>query len=106
VKIGITIYSNDPEVVWNAFRFANLALAMGDPVKVFLLGKGVEFESISTDKFNCAEQVKSYLEAGGKIYACGTCLNIRGMKPSGVYIVATMKELYDLVKESDKVITF
>ena len=32
--MGIVIYSNDPEVVWNAFRFGNFALKAGDEVKV------------------------------------------------------------------------
>jgi len=36
VKVRIVVYSNDPETVWNAFRFANLALARGDEVRVFV----------------------------------------------------------------------
>jgi len=46
VKIGIIIYSNDPETVWNAFRLGNYAIKEGDEVKAFLSGKGVESESI------------------------------------------------------------
>jgi len=42
MKTGIIISSNDPETVWNAFRFANLSIKKGDEVKIFLLGKGVE----------------------------------------------------------------
>jgi len=34
MKIGIVIYSNDPETVWNAFRLSNFALKEGDEVKV------------------------------------------------------------------------
>jgi hypothetical protein len=41
-RIGIVISSNDPETVWNAFRFANFSCQKGDSVSVFLLGKGVE----------------------------------------------------------------
>ena len=55
MKLGIVVYSGDSEAVWNAFRFGNFALAMGDEVKVFLLGKGVESESLDTDKFNVTE---------------------------------------------------
>ncbi len=51
MKVGIVVNSNDSETVWNAFRFGNFALAMGDEVKVFLIGKGVEVESLDTDKF-------------------------------------------------------
>jgi sulfur relay (sulfurtransferase) complex TusBCD TusD component (DsrE family) len=106
MKLGITLYANDPETVWNAFRFANLALALGDAVKVFLLGKGVELESVGTDQFKVAEQVKNYLDDGGQLFACGTCLNIRQMKPAGIYLVASLKELYEIVQESDRVISF
>lgn len=106
MKLGITVYSNDPETVWNAFRFGNFALAAGDSVRMFLLGKGVDLESIGTEKFNVAEQLKTYLETGGKLLACGTCLQIHQIKPSQKYSVATMKDLYEIVKESDKIFTF
>ncbi|MDO8339416.1 MAG: hypothetical protein Q7T16_02050 [Candidatus Burarchaeum sp.] len=41
MKIGIVIGTNEPEVVWNAFRFGNVSLKAGHEVKVFLLNKGV-----------------------------------------------------------------
>ena len=41
MTLGICIYSNDPESVWNAFRFANYSIKQfQDEVRVFLLGKG------------------------------------------------------------------
>ena len=43
MKLGMIVYSNDAEVVWNAFRLANLALTEKDEVKIFLLAKGVEY---------------------------------------------------------------
>jgi len=70
MKIGVVIYSNDPETVWNAFRFGNFALSKEDEVKVFLLGKGVESESIDTDKFKITEQIASFIHKGGIIFAC------------------------------------
>jgi len=48
MKLGVVVYSNDPESVWNAFRLGNFALHGGDEVQVFLLGKGVECESLDT----------------------------------------------------------
>jgi sulfur relay (sulfurtransferase) complex TusBCD TusD component (DsrE family) len=106
MRLGIAVYSNDPETIWNAFRFANFALAMGDAVSVFLLGKGVELESLDTDKFNVAEQVKICLDTGGKISACGVCLQTHEIKATGIYTVSSMKDLYAMVKENDKVVTF
>jgi sensor histidine kinase regulating citrate/malate metabolism len=32
------------------------------------MGKGVEYQKISTEKFNAIEQVEKLLQAGGKIY--------------------------------------
>jgi len=46
MKLGIVIYSNDPETVWNAFRLGVFSLKEKDTVKVFLLAKGVECESL------------------------------------------------------------
>ena len=106
MKIGIVIYSNDPETVWNAFRFGNFALQEKDQVKVFLLAKGVECESIDTEKFKVTEQMQSFVEKGGKILACGTCLKIRQLEGSEMCPLSTMKDLYEIVKESDKIVTF
>ncbi len=106
MKVGIVIYSNDSEAVWNAFRFGNFALAAGDEVRAFLLGKGVEFESVGTDTFKAGEQVQTFDKTGGKIFACGVCLDIHGIKPSGIYTVSSMRDLYAIVKESDRVVTF
>ncbi len=106
MKLGLIIYSNDPETVWNAFRFGNFALKEGDEVKVFLLAKGVECESLDTDKFKITKQIQSLVDRGGKIFACGTCLKIRQSKGSETCPLSTMKDLYNMVKESDKLVTF
>jgi uncharacterized protein involved in oxidation of intracellular sulfur len=106
LKIGIIVYSNDPETVWNAFRFANFALKEGDKIKVFLLGKGVECESLDTDKFKVTEQMQTLVDNGGEIFACGSCLKIRQSEGSEVCPLSTMKDMYEIVTESDKVVTF
>ena len=41
MKLGIVIYSNDTETVWNAFRLGLFSIQKSDTVKVFLLAKGV-----------------------------------------------------------------
>jgi uncharacterized protein involved in oxidation of intracellular sulfur len=75
-------------------------------VKVFLTGKGVEYQSISTEKFNTVEQAEKFLQAGGKILACGTCIKSRNQVGSEMCSVNTMKDMYDIIRESDKVVTF
>jgi len=106
MKVGIIVYSNDSEIVWNALRFANLALSVGDEVKVFLLGEGVEIESLDTDKINVTEQLQTFVNKQGKVLACGLCLEFHQVEASSLYTVATMKDLYDMVKESDKTVAF
>lgn len=106
MKTGIIVYSNDAETVWNAIRFANFSLKEGDIVKIFLLAKGVEYEKLDSEKFNIKEQAKSFLNTGGKIFACGTCLKSRESEGSEMCPISTMKDLHELVKESDKVISF
>jgi len=106
VKIGIVIYSNDPETVWNAFRFGNYALKEGETVQVFLIGKGVESESLDTGAFNITEQMRSFVEGGGAIAACETCLTIHHLGGSELCPISTLADLHAFVKENDKIITF
>lgn len=105
MKQGIVIYSNDPETVWNAFRLGVFSLKEKDKVKVFLLAKGVECESLDTDKFKVTEQMQSFVDNDGEILACGTCLKIRNSGGSEMCPLSTMNDLYQLIKESDKVIS-
>jgi uncharacterized protein involved in oxidation of intracellular sulfur len=106
MKIGIVISSNDTETVWNAFRLGVFALQKGDSVKVFLLGKGVEAEEIDTPKFKVTEQMRLLADAGGAILACGTCLKVRQSEGSELCPLSTMHDLYDLVREADRLVTF
>ncbi|MGZ8892868.1 MAG: DsrE family protein [Halobacteriota archaeon] len=106
MKLGIIIYSNDPETVWNAFRLGNYAIKEGNDVKAFLSGKGVESESIDTEAFNVTEQMRSFIDGGGAILACGTCLKIRQSEGSETCPLSTLADLYAILKESDKIVTF
>jgi len=106
MKVGVIISSNDAETSWNALRYANFALGQKDEVKVFLTGKGVEYQAISTEKFNTVEQAEKFLQGGGKILACGTCIKSRNQADSEMCPISTMKDMYEIIKESDKVITF
>ncbi len=106
MRIGVIISSNDAETSWNAFRYANFCLGQKDEVKVFLTGKGVEYQKISNEKFNTVEQAEKFLKFEGKILACGTCIKSRDQEGTEMCPVNTMKDMYEIVKESDKVVTF
>jgi sulfur relay (sulfurtransferase) complex TusBCD TusD component (DsrE family) len=104
--IGIVIYSNDPETVWNAFRLANYALDQQDKVAVFLLGKGVEAEQLKSDLFDIKDQMVQFTTNGGQIMSCGTCLDLRNQQESALCPISSMSDLYDLIKQSKKTLTF
>ena len=105
MKIGIIISNTDPELVWNALRFANTAILGGHQVKIFLLGAGVEIEGIRSEKFNVQEQLEKFNELSDTMLACGTCIKSRQMQ-FDVCAISTMKDMLKIVEESDKVLTF
>ena len=106
MRLGIVIYSTDAETVWNAFRLGVFSLKNGDSVRVFLLAKGVECESLDTGNLKVTGQMEEYVDAGGVILACGNCLKIRHSKGSELCPVSTLKDLYEIIRDSDKVISF
>jgi uncharacterized protein involved in oxidation of intracellular sulfur len=106
MKVGIIITQNKPEQVFTALRFANFALKEGDKVSVFLAAEGVELENINDPRFDVLGQATSFIQGGGSIQACGSCLKLRDSDGSEVCPLSTMKEMYTIVKESDRVVTF
>lgn len=106
MKLGIVIYTSEAEIAWNALRLGIFALKQSDSVKVFLLAQGVECEKLDTERFKVTAQMREFLDLGGDILACGTCLKLRQMKDSELCPISTMKDLYEMVHDSDRVITF
>ena len=106
MKLGIVIYSDHPETVWNAFRLANFSLKKKDEVKVFLMAKGVEAESLGNEQFNILDQMNKFLDANGILLACGTCIEIRKKDSTELCPISNMGDLYDIINESDKLISF
>lgn len=106
MKFAIIINSNDPETVWNAFRFGLKPLTRGDEVKVFLTGRGVEAEQLDTEQFEVTRMMKDFLEMGGSALCCGSCAEkIRGIKPK-LCPIGGMNDMYQIIVESDRVLSF
>ena len=105
MKLGIIITRIEPEAVFNILRLALFSLKKGDEVKIFLLGKGVDIETIVDPQFDVASESKQVLEAGGKFFACGTCLKLRHSEGSNVCPISTMNDCYEIVRDSDKLVT-
>ena len=106
MKLGIMLSQTEPETVFNALRLANYGLKQGDSVKIFLVGAGVELDKISDPKFDVQGQARSVLDAGGEFLACGTCLKLRESAGSEVCPLSTLKDLYEIVRDSERLVTF
>jgi len=105
-SIGIVIYSNDIETVWNALRLANYSKNQGDTVSIFLLGKGVELDNlVKTDK-DVKEQADNFLGSGSIILGCGTCLQSRKNNEPKVCKFSSLADLYELIRKNKIVLTF
>ena len=106
MKLALILSSKVAETNWNALRIANLALSKGDTVTVFLVGEGVEYMAHSSDQFDIKKQLGKYLESGGTLVACGTCLAIRKQESTQECPAGGIEDLYNLIADSDKVLTF
>ena len=73
---------------------------------MFLLGKGVECESLDTEHFAVTKAMQELSDHGGKIDACGTCLTLRNAEVGEVCALSTMQDLYALTRDSDRALTF
>ncbi|HBI17091.1 MAG: hypothetical protein UR60_C0021G0011 [Candidatus Moranbacteria bacterium GW2011_GWF2_34_56] len=107
MKLGIILQTNKQEKVWNVLRLSITALKASHQVEIFLLSEGSELENIPDNQnFDISAKVKEFIELEGKIYACGTCLKMRGKEESEVCPVSTMSDLLKLIETSDKVLVF
>jgi len=105
-SIGMVIYSNDTETIWNALRLANYSKNQGDTVSMFLLGKGVELDSMVKTNNDLKEQADKFMDNGGIIMGCGTCLRSRNNKQPQVCTFSSLADLYALIRKNKIVLTF
>lgn len=106
MKLGMILATNDPETLFNALRLALFSLQQGDSVRIFLSGKGVEIDQIADAKFDVRGQAEAVLQAGGRFAACGTCLKLRASAGSELCPLSTLKDQYEIVRDSDRVLSF
>ena len=105
-SIGIVIYSNDLETIWNALRFANFSKSQGDTVSVFLLGAGVESVNLGKSNIYIRSEMDTFLMHNGYITGCGVSLQVHKNFDPQICKSASMKDLYDLVRKNKIVMTF
>jgi uncharacterized protein involved in oxidation of intracellular sulfur len=105
MKLGMIITQTDPETVFNALRLALFSLQQGDKVRIFLSGRGVDLDKIEDPKFDVGGQARKVLGAGGEFLACGSCLKLRNSEGSELCPLSTLKDHYEIVRDSDKLVT-
>lgn len=108
------------EKAYNALRLA-MALQKDHPtvqINVFLMadavGCAIPNQNTPQGYYNVERMLKSVLAKGGKVKACGTCMDARGIRnlqlaPLGLVDgaeISNMVELAQWTVEADKVITF
>jgi uncharacterized protein involved in oxidation of intracellular sulfur len=105
MKLGLIITQTDPETVFNALRLALYSLQQGDSVRIFLSGRGVEIDQIQDPKFDVKTLATQILDARGEFLACGTCLKLRASEGSEICPLSTLKDHYEIVRDSDRLVT-
>ena len=119
VFMKILIIINDApygtEKAYNALRLAmNIQKESSETeVAIFLMadavGCGIPNQNTPQGYYNIERMMKAVVLKGGKIKACGTCMDARGfaeLKLLDGVARSNMKELTDLTLNCDKVITF
>ncbi|MGM0421263.1 MAG: DsrE/DsrF/TusD sulfur relay family protein [Bacillota bacterium] len=103
------------EKAYNALRVAmNLQKADEDvDVNIFLLADGVNSaiagQETAKGYYNIERMLKSVINKGGAVKACGTCADSRGLgdiKLTDGVELSNMKEFTRWIVEADKVINF
>jgi len=103
------------EKAYNALRLA-MAIQKDHPgvgIRIFLMadavGCGLPDQTTAQGYYNIERMLKSVLAKGGKVKACGTCTDARGM--NNVRMIegverSNMSELAQWSLEAEKVLTF
>ena len=69
MQFTMIVSNDDPEIMWNAFRFANLMLNQMDDVFLFLNGPAVDYQKGDCAQFPLAELAKTFALSEGVLRA-------------------------------------
>ncbi|MCF8105202.1 MAG: sulfur reduction protein DsrE [Desulfohalobiaceae bacterium] len=69
MKITMIVCQDNPEVIWNAFRLANMMIEGKDDVSIFLNGPSVCYEQSDSGQFPLRELAKSFTLSEGRLLA-------------------------------------
>ena len=109
---------NDPpygtERSYNALRLAGaLARREGEQVRVFLMGDAAACakagQKVPQGYYNLEVMLRGGTRHGGRVGACGTCMDARGITESELAegcARSTLEELADWTQQADRVLVF
>ena len=69
MKIAIVVCQDIPEILWNAFRLANIMLEEMEDVTIFLNGPSVKYEKMDSTQFPLIELSKIFTLSEGELLA-------------------------------------
>ena len=69
MKTTLMVCSDDPEVIWNGFRMANLMLEQMDDVTMFLNGPSVRYAEMASERFPLIDLAKIFVLSEGILLA-------------------------------------
>jgi len=105
LRLVIILNTNDHETAWNALRLGAAAIDAGHKVSVFLLGSGVEIDSIKDEQFNVGVLLQRFAGTKTSLLGCGTCMQLR-RREAGAITKSSLADLIRIIEDSDKVVTF
>lgn len=98
---------------YNGLRLAVSLCKKGEDVQVFLMGDaaacGKAGQTTPNGYYNLGRMAQSLLKRGGKIYACGTCCEARGIAEKELIegvVKSDLETITNWVAGSDKVLVF
>ena len=69
MNIAMILTQNKPEVLWNAFRLANMMLEGMEEVSIFLNGPSVRYEESDSEQFPLKKLAKIFTLSEGELFA-------------------------------------
>lgn len=67
MNLAVIVSQAEPEILWNAFRFANLMLNNDDDVSIFLNGPAVRYQEGDSETFPIVEQARVFTLSEGEL---------------------------------------
>ncbi len=69
MHVAMIICQDNPEIIWNCFRLANLMLEGMDEVTIFLNGPSVRYQALDSEQFPINHLAKVFTLSEGTLLA-------------------------------------